>query len=152
MERVVITTGPEETIRLGVEVAQDLRNGDVVALSGELGTGKTTFVQGIAQGLFVSALVLSPSFLLLRSYRGRIPLYHIDAYRINRPEELFEVGLIELLPPEEGVTVVEWADRIEPLIPKWALWVRFWFFGDKRKIELSRFQRRRQARALQKKS
>lgn len=139
MERVVITEGPEETVRLGEELAQALRPGDVVALVGELGSGKTTLVKGIAQGLFVKEPVISPSFLLARSYRGRMPLHHLDAYRVNSPEELVEVGLLELLPPEEGVTVVEWADRVEELIPPGSLWIHLEHLdGDRRRLTLRR--------------
>ena len=139
MERVVITEGPEETVRLGEELAHMLRPGDVVALVGELGSGKTTLVKGIAQGLFVKEPVISPSFLLARSYRGRMPLHHLDAYRVNSPEELVEVGLLELLPPEEGVTVVEWADRVEELIPPGSLWIHLEHLdGDRRRLTLRR--------------
>ena len=139
MERVVITEGPEETVSLGVELAAELRPGDVVALVGELGAGKTTLVQGIARGLFVTEVVSSASFVLARTYRGKMPLHHLDAYRITSPEELFEVGLDRYLPPDEGVTVVEWADRIYGLIPKGALWITIEFLdGDRRKITLKR--------------
>jgi len=139
MERVVITEGPEDTVRLGEELARMLRPGDVVALVGELGSGKTTLVKGIAQGLFVKEPVISPSFLLARSYRGRMPLHHLDAYRVNSPEELVEVGLLELLPPEEGVTVVEWADRVEELIPPGSLWIHLEHLdGDRRRLTLRR--------------
>jgi len=139
MERVVITEGPEETVALGVELARGLQEGDVVALAGELGVGKTTLVQGIARGLFVTENVSSASFVLARTYRGKIPLHHLDAYRIESPQELFEVGLDRYLPPEEGVTVVEWADKIRAFIPREALWVTIEFLdGDRRRITLRR--------------
>lgn len=139
MERVVITEGPEETQRLGEELAGSLGEGEVVALVGELGSGKTTFVQGMARGLFVEERVISASFLLARTYRGKVPLHHLDAYRISSLQELAEVGLLELLPPEEGVTVVEWADRIEALIPQGSVWVYFQHLdGDRRRITLRR--------------
>lgn len=139
MERVVITDGPEETLRLGEELARELRSGDVVALVGELGSGKTTLVKGIAQGLFVREPVISPSFILARTYQGQMPLHHLDAYRVNSAEELAEVGLTELLPPGEGVTVVEWADRVEELIPPGSLWIHLEHLdGDRRKLTLRR--------------
>jgi len=139
MERVVVTKGPEETVRVGEELAGELREGDVVALVGELGTGKTTLVKGIAQGLFVREAVISPSFILARTYQGRVPLHHLDAYRVTDPEELQEVGLTELLPPEEGITVVEWADRVAELIPPGSLWIHLEHLDEgRRKLTLHR--------------
>lgn len=139
MERILITHSPEETEEAGVGLAELVRDGDVVALVGELGAGKTTFVKGLARGLFVKDLVLSPSFLLARSYEGRIPFHHLDAYRISDPDELSEVGLRDLLPPETGVTAVEWADRIPGLIPQGAVWVKIEHAGDdRRRITLRR--------------
>lgn len=135
----MITGGPEETVRLGEELAGELRSGDVVALVGELGSGKTTLVKGIARGLFVREPVTSASFLLARTYHGRLPLHHLDAYRVGSVQELLEVGLDELLPPEQGVTVVEWADRVAELIPPGSLWVRLEHLdGDRRKLTLRR--------------
>lgn len=139
MERIVITHSPEETDEVGFGLASLLADGDVVALVGELGAGKTTFVKGLARGLFVKDMVLSPSFLIARSYPGRIPFHHLDAYRIAAPHELAEVGLLELLPPSEGVTAVEWADRIPDLIPPGAIRVTLEHAGDdRRRITLRR--------------
>ncbi len=138
----MITEGPEETISLGMEIADELRDGDVVALVGEWGAGKTTLVQGIARGLFVKDVVSSASFILARTYRGKIPLHHLDAYRIESIEEVFEAGLDRYLPPDEGVTVVEWADKIYELIPKGSLWITLEFLdGDRRRITLRRAPR-----------
>lgn len=139
MERIVITHGAEETEEVGWGLASLLAHGDVVALVGELGAGKTTFVKGLARGLFVNDAILSPSYLLARTYRGRIPFHHLDLYRITSRRELVEVGLLGLLPPEEGVTAVEWADRIPNLIPPGAIWVTLEHAGeDRRRITLRR--------------
>ncbi|MFN3346530.1 MAG: tRNA (adenosine(37)-N6)-threonylcarbamoyltransferase complex ATPase subunit type 1 TsaE [Candidatus Bipolaricaulaceae bacterium] len=135
----MITESAEETMAVAAELAKKLRDGDVVALVGALGTGKTTFVKGLAQGLFIPEEVLSPSFLLARTYGGTKPLHHLDLYRVRDVRELAEVGLHELLPPEDGVTAVEWADRFPDLIPKGAIWVFLEHAGEnRRKITIRR--------------
>lgn len=134
-----MSEGPEETMALAMDLARRLGDGEVVALVGELGTGKTTFVKGLARGFLIPEEVLSPSFLLARTYRGKKTLHHLDLYRVRAVEELEEVGLTALLPPEEGVTAVEWADRFPRLIPKSAVWVYFEHAGgDRRKITIRR--------------
>ncbi|MCS7240569.1 MAG: tRNA (adenosine(37)-N6)-threonylcarbamoyltransferase complex ATPase subunit type 1 TsaE [Candidatus Bipolaricaulota bacterium] len=139
MEKIVISEGPEETMALAMDLARRLGEGEVVALVGELGTGKTTFVKGLARSFFIPEEILSPSFLLARTYRGQRILHHIDLYRVRTIEELEEVGLTALLPPEEGVTAVEWADRLPRAIPKNAVWVYFEHAGgDRRKITIRR--------------
>ncbi len=102
--------GPGETRELGGRLATVLRPGDVLLLVGELGAGKTCFVQGLARGLGVAEQVTSPTFTLLREYQGRLPLYHLDAYRLEGPGDLFDIGVEEYL-EGEGVLVVEWGDR-----------------------------------------
>ncbi len=139
MERTVVAEGAEETQRVGEELAGRLKDGDVVALVGELGAGKTTLVQGLARGLLIKEEVVSPSYVLARTHSGRLTLHHMDAYRISNPAELAEVGLTELLPPDKGVTAVEWADRIPELIPAGAIWVTLTMPSpDRRRIEISR--------------
>ncbi len=139
MEKIVITESPEETMEVAMDLGRRLREGEVVALVGELGTGKTTFVKGLARSFFIPEEVLSPSFLLARTYRGKRVLHHLDLYRVRSVEELWEVGLTALLPPEEGVTAVEWADRFPAVIPKDAVWVILEHVGgDRRKITLRR--------------
>lgn len=112
----IITQSAEETRQLGFRLAGRLAAGDCLALIGELGAGKTTLVQGLARGLGVEGPVRSPSFLLVQEYAGRIPLYHVDAYRLQSAEELREIGFEEYL-EAGGVVVVEWADRVAPLLP-----------------------------------
>lgn len=115
--KVFITKGPEETVALGERLARELRPGACLALVGELGAGKTTLIKGLARGLGIpEEEVLSPSFVLVREYRqGRLPLFHVDAYRLTKPEELGEIGLEEYL-LSDGITVIEWADRVPQAI------------------------------------
>jgi tRNA threonylcarbamoyladenosine biosynthesis protein TsaE len=121
------TTSPQETFALAEAFAQKLAAGDVVALDGELGAGKTLFVQGLASGLGIpgDVFVRSPSFAILNDYRGgRVPLYHLDFYRLTRPEELRDLGLEEYL-DGDGICVVEWAERFPGALPARTRRVRF---------------------------
>lgn len=105
-----------ETRQWGEALGARLQAGQVVALIGDLGAGKTTLTQAIAHGLGVTAPVTSPTFTLVHEYAGRIPLFHFDAYRLECPEEMADLGFDEYL-EREGVVVVEWADRVLPLLP-----------------------------------
>jgi tRNA threonylcarbamoyladenosine biosynthesis protein TsaE len=106
-----ITHSPAETEAFGERFGKRLRAGDMVLLTGELGAGKTTFVRGVARGTASVAPVASPTFQLVRVYPGRVQLAHIDLYRIERPSELGDLGLDELL--DQGAVVVEWGDRLD---------------------------------------
>jgi len=112
MDFSVISDSPERTREIGSLLGGLLQKGDIVALIGGLGAGKTCFVQGLAKGLGISddEYVRSPSFIILNEYKGKIPLYHIDLYRVNGEEELRELNLEEYL-YGNGITVVEWADK-----------------------------------------
>jgi tRNA threonylcarbamoyladenosine biosynthesis protein TsaE len=122
------TQGPDETIDLGRQLGNELLAGDLVALVGDLGAGKTCLVKGIARGLDVpeSSYVRSPSFVILNIYPGRHPLYHLDLYRIHSQAELEDLGYREFF-YGEGVTVIEWADKIDDLLPQERLNVRLDF-------------------------
>jgi tRNA threonylcarbamoyladenosine biosynthesis protein TsaE len=115
----MITQTAEETIRLGEDIARYLKPKDVIALVGELGCGKTTLTKGIAQGLGVknSNYVNSPSFILIREYKGKINLYHIDLYRLETIEDAEALAIEEYLYCD-GVSVVEWAQKLKGLMPK----------------------------------
>ncbi|HEV2207887.1 MAG TPA: tRNA (adenosine(37)-N6)-threonylcarbamoyltransferase complex ATPase subunit type 1 TsaE [Verrucomicrobiae bacterium] len=109
-----ISHSPDETIALGERLGLELRSGQVIALCGELGAGKTQFVKGVASGLGTSARVHSPTFALVNVYAGgRLRLYHLDLYRLETPEQIRSAGLEEYLAPV-GVTVIEWAERLWP--------------------------------------
>lgn len=105
-----------QTQRLGVRLGELLEAGDVVLLQGGLGAGKTVFAQGIAQGLGVQDPVTSPTFTLIHEYEGRLPLYHVDLYRLAGDLEAGAIGLEEYL-WGEGVTLIEWAERATALLP-----------------------------------
>lgn len=111
------SASPERTRAIAAVVAEVLAPGDVVALSGDLGAGKTCFVQGIAAALGVTERVTSPSFVLVREYgSGRIPLLHIDVYRLGNLQELVDLGYEEFLDPKQAV-LIEWGDAVGPLLP-----------------------------------
>ena len=113
----IITKTPQELEYLGKRMAQFLQPGDFLALDGDLGAGKTLLTQGIAQGLGVTDEITSPTFTIIHEYEsGKLPLYHMDVYRLKQPEELYDLGYEEYF-YGQGVTVVEWAQIIEPLLP-----------------------------------
>ena len=116
MDKTIIARSAAEMEEIGIGLASELADGMVVSVVGPLGAGKTTLVKGIAKGLLITAVVVSPSYLLAREYRGRLALHHLDAYRLETLCELAEAGLYQLLPPEDGVTIVEWPDRIEEIL------------------------------------
>ncbi len=122
---------PMETTELGKRLGQELRAGHVVGLVGSLGAGKTCFVQGVALGLGVDprSYVSSPTFTLINEYQGRIPLYHIDLYRLSDPEELEEIGLDHYY-RGEGVCLVEWFDRFPADLPPAYLRIEISVTGD----------------------
>ncbi len=114
----IVTKTPQELTYLGERLAAFLQAGDLIALDGDLGAGKTTLSQGIAAGLGVTDLVSSPTFTLIHEYTtGRLPFYHFDVYRLNKPEEVEELGYEEYF-YGEGVTVVEWAELIKDYLPE----------------------------------
>lgn len=112
------TQNEEETVRAGVEFSHRLIPGSVVALSGDLGTGKTHFTKGISKGLGITENVASPTFTIINEHRGgRLPLYHFDCYRLRSPAELDEMGFEEYI-YGIGVCVIEWAEMIEERLPQ----------------------------------
>lgn len=131
----IITTAPEKTRAIGEDLARHLFPCLVLALVGELGSGKTTLIQGIARGLGVSSPVKSPSFMLIREYAGRMPLFHFDFYRITRDEEILNLGYEEYCYQKGGVVVIEWANRIRKYLPSEHLGINMSILGtSKRKI------------------
>lgn len=107
----------EDTIKIANEIANTLKGGEFIAMYGDLGAGKTAFVQGIAKALGITNHVTSPTFTIVNEYEGRLPLYHFDVYRIGDPEEMFEIGYDEYV-DGNGVCIIEWAELIEDLFPQ----------------------------------
>ena len=124
MEKLLHIASEKETERIGEAIGRAAEPSTVVALIGDLGTGKTTLTKSIARGLGVTETVTSPTFNIIREYKsGRIPLYHFDVYRIGDPDEMFELGYEEYF-YGDGICVVEWADIIEELLPEDAVIIR----------------------------
>ncbi|KAB0576834.1 tRNA threonylcarbamoyladenosine biosynthesis protein TsaE [Fusobacterium naviforme] len=117
------THSDEETERFAAKLAERTEPGTVICLDGELGTGKTVFARGFARGLGITEPIVSPTFTILHGYEGgRLPLWHFDVYRIEDPDEMYEIGFEDCF-YGEGVSLVEWASLISELIPKDAVHV-----------------------------
>lgn len=108
--RVFESYSYEETHKIATEIADTLNGGEFIAMYGDLGAGKTAFVQGLAKALGINSHITSPTFTIVNEYEGRLPLYHFDVYRIADPDEMYEIGYDEYI-YSDGVCVVEWADR-----------------------------------------
>lgn len=121
-----ISNSEAQTQRLGVKLARCIKRGDCVALVGDFGSGKTVFVRGLARGLGVkkNQYVASPSFVILKIYQGRLAIHHFDLYRLSHLRDFEDIGLLEFL-GGEGVSVVEWAQRLEDLKIPWTLKIEF---------------------------
>ncbi|MGQ9508624.1 MAG: tRNA (adenosine(37)-N6)-threonylcarbamoyltransferase complex ATPase subunit type 1 TsaE [Thermodesulfobacteriota bacterium] len=126
---------PSETIRIGRRIGRNLHRGDVVALVGELGVGKTQLIKGLVSGIggVKSYALTSPSFVLINEYLGKIPFYHIDLFRVNEEREAEELGIEEYL-QGEGITAIEWADKIPNLLPPELLWIHLYYTGEKSRL------------------
>lgn len=120
--------GVEETHAVAATVASVARRGDLILLIGELGAGKTAFVQGFARSLGITSHVTSPTFTLVHRYEGSLVLHHVDVYRLERLHEVTDLGLPEML--DEGVTVIEWGDAVRPALPADFLEVRLEYVDD----------------------
>jgi tRNA threonylcarbamoyladenosine biosynthesis protein TsaE len=133
------TNRASETIRIGKSIGSLLRPGDVVALVGELGAGKTQLIKGLASGVGIrnATYVSSPSFKLINEYPGKTTFYHIDLFRLKGEKEAEELGLDDYF-QSRGITAVEWADKIPSLLPEEILWIEIRYTGENsRSLEIS---------------
>ena len=137
LEETISTHSADETHAAGERLGHTLGPGDVVALTGELGAGKTCFVQGLARGLGARVWPTSPTFVLVNEYPADLPIHHVDAYRVAGPAEMIDIGVLELI-DGDGVTVIEWADRVAALLPDRTIHVSIAGVGDEPRIVRTR--------------
>jgi tRNA threonylcarbamoyladenosine biosynthesis protein TsaE len=136
----VISHSPQQTRRLAARLAELLRGGETICLSGELGVGKTTFVQGLGEGLGITEPIISPTFTLIREYEpvgDRPTLFHIDFYRLEKPQDYQSLGLDDYF-YSDGVCAVEWPERAPDLLPEERLWIDMRFLNDMKRGLLMR--------------
>ncbi len=112
-----VTNNTEETIELGKKIGNYLRKGDVIAMQGTLAAGKTTITKGIAQSLDISETITSPTFCLISEYEGKMPLYHMDVYRLDNEEDFANLGTEDMI-YGNGVSIIEWSEKIMNELPK----------------------------------
>ena len=132
----LVSSSPEQTQNLGKRLGELAQAGDVFLLTGNLGSGKTCLTQGVAWGLGIKEYAFSPSFVIIREYKGRLPLYHVDFYRLDRIEEIADLGLEDYL-YGQGLCVVEWAEKGLALMPEEHLLIHLSYVsGTERTISL----------------
>ena len=142
MKKENITSSPNQTKKLAEKFAKEIskkgvkRKAFVIGLEGKLGSGKTTFIQGLAKGLGIKKKILSPTFVILKRFRIKDKnFYHIDCYRIQKSKELLDLGLQEIISNPKNIVAVEWADKIKRIMPQNTIWINFKFVDEKtRKI------------------
>ncbi|MFW6071131.1 MAG: tRNA (adenosine(37)-N6)-threonylcarbamoyltransferase complex ATPase subunit type 1 TsaE [Candidatus Bipolaricaulota bacterium] len=131
---------PEDTERIGEKLVKDLGTNLLICLYGPLAAGKTTLVKGLAGALGIEETIVSPSYVLLREYEGGSKLFHLDLFRIQSSQEFLEAGLDEYLLLDEGVVAIEWADRIEEVLPEERLDMELELTGEEqRKVKLTSY-------------
>lgn len=114
---IYYSNSPEDTANIALEFAKTLVAGDVICMSGDLGVGKTAFVQALAQELGIEEYLSSPTFTIVNCYEGKFPLYHFDVYRIADSDEMYEIGYEEYV-YGDGISVIEWAENISDILPE----------------------------------
>ncbi len=135
MKQQVITNSFEETQQFGFELAQNLNDVKVIALHGDLGAGKTTFVQGFAKGLGITKQIISPTFIIMRTYDiGDKNFYHVDLYRIEDEKDVEGLGLLEIIKDDSSIVVIEWPEKIENLLPDKRIDLFFQYLDEDKRI------------------
>ena len=124
MEKRIVLKNESETAAFGARLAEEIKPGTVIALTGDLGAGKTTLTKAIARGLGVTETLTSPTFTIVQEYEsGRMPVYHFDVYRVHDEDEMFELGFDDYL-HGKGVCLIEWAELVEDLLPEGTRWLK----------------------------
>ena len=137
-----ITKSEKETFNFAKKFAKELKGGEVIALIGNLGAGKTVFTKGLAAGLGVKQIVNSPTFVLMKIYEIRDTKYeirnlvHVDAYRVNDAQELIDIGLQDYMSQKDIIVIIEWADRVKKILPKNAIQIKISGQDEKRIIKI----------------
>ncbi|MCR4416764.1 MAG: tRNA (adenosine(37)-N6)-threonylcarbamoyltransferase complex ATPase subunit type 1 TsaE [Ignavibacteria bacterium] len=137
--KVLVSNSPEETFEIAKDFSSELKPGDIVALIGNLGTGKTIFVKGICAGLNAEQNPLSPTFSIINEYNGKYKIYHFDFYRIKNIEELYDIGYEDYF-NDESICLIEWADMFPEILPKDTIEVKIEFgeIENQRKISIKK--------------
>lgn len=118
----IVTTSHQETEELGTKIGKKLKKGDVISLRGSLGAGKTVIAKGIAKALGINEAIVSPTFTLVQEYEGTLNLYHLDIYRLSGEDEFESMGGEEFLYPD-GVTLIEWSEKIDSMLPENTIYI-----------------------------
>lgn len=124
----IISENEKYTYNLGIKIGKILKCNDIVCLDGELGAGKTVMVKGITQALGVKEYVTSPTFTIVNEYKGKMPVYHLDVYRLGDIDELYDIGFDDYI--DNGIMLIEWADNIKSAIPDKAVWIYIKYTDD----------------------
>lgn len=138
----VITKSARQTQKLGEKIGHGLKPGAIIALYGDLGSGKTTFIQGLARGLGIKKRIISPTFVFVRqyqvtNYQSPVTFYHIDLYRVEKFEDTKGLGLEEIFADQNGVIAIEWAEKIKKILPKKRIDIQFNYLNQgERKITI----------------
>lgn len=141
-KKTYTTNSLDETQSLAKDLAQTLRGGEFVALYGNLGGGKTNFTQGLARALKIKRRIISPTFIIIRSYkRQKGQFYHLDLYRIENANELLNLGIEEIISSKDNIVVVEWAEKMKEFLPRKRIDVHFKFLEEnKREITIEKYE------------
>jgi len=140
MKNVIYTNSSDETARLGEKFSEKIKNGEIILLFGDLGAGKTTFVQGLAKGLGIKRRITSPTFIVIRSYNEE-KFYHIDLYRIENEKDIEGLGIEEVLKDNKNIIAIEWPEKIKEIVPKKRIELFFSYLNDqKRRIEIKEYE------------